>query len=144
MSTINKCLISQDNGQLQIPYEDYKTLMEKVQHGQRMNEVKTSVIANLKIFLGGENPVSAVAESFESAKPAPVASPVETPVAQSQPVQEKVATEFEAVESSNEVRQPVAVVKEPVAEIKTQAPKVRAMDEELNVPPIKNDGTPIS
>ncbi len=135
MSTMNKCLVSQDNGKLQIPYEDYKTLIEKVQDGQRLQQIKNAVLANLSGFLGGKNEVPVAVKVIEAATPAPVAIPKSAPevvVAKApieEPQTEKVSIEFNADE-------PVAETVEKPAE----APKAgRKMDENIVIPPIKKD-----
>jgi hypothetical protein len=137
MSNTNKCLISQDNGKLQIPYEEYKALMEKVQEGQRLQQIKTTVIANLKKFLGGENQVAAIAEVVEAVKSVQAAAPKAAPVVpEPEPVAEKVSVEFDAQEPAAESSVPVEAVKKE----NKPAPKAgRKMDENANIPPIKKD-----
>ncbi|QBG46388.1 hypothetical protein EGM51_02875 [Verrucomicrobia bacterium S94] len=53
MSSVDKIMVSKDNGRLQIPYKDYVALMERVKEGQRIREVKNAVLADLKRVLGG-------------------------------------------------------------------------------------------
>ena len=143
MSTTNKCLISQDNGKLQIPYEDYKTLIEKMQEGQRLQEIKNAVVANLSVFLGGKNEVPATAKVIETAASAPAAAPksvpkvietieAEAPKAESRA--EKVSIEFETDAPATEA------VAKPADKEKATAPKVvRKVDENIAIPPIKKD-----
>ena len=149
MSNMNKCLISQDNGKLQIPYEDYKTLMDKLQEGRRLQEIKNAVVAKLSVFLGGENEVPAIAEVIEAAtaapattpEPAPAATVAVAPVAPAPEAErEKVSVEFDtekAEVASPKVEEETA---KPVVEDKDTAPKVaRKMDENIAIPPIKKD-----
>lgn len=144
MSNINKCLISKDNGQLQIPYADYVSLMEKVKEGQTLNSLKSTVISNLSRFLEGNN--NAAPEEVIISKPAaPVAKP---PAAKPAPKVKKVAVEFSADEPVVEKKkapvvekkeEPVAEVKPPVVKNNTPAPKVRNVSNNITVPPIKKD-----
>ena len=132
MSDINNCLISQDNGQLQIPYADYAVLMEKVQEGQRLSQVKDTVLSNLKNFLGGKNTAEAPAAAPVKAAPV-VVQPAKEPT----PVAEKVAVEFDAEKPVVKVEKSVEAAQEPVQS--KPAPKGRAKAENINVPPIKKD-----
>lgn len=53
MSSTDKIMVSKENGRLQIPYRDYVAIMERVKEGQRIREVKSTVLADLKRVLGG-------------------------------------------------------------------------------------------
>ena len=128
MNDKNKCLIAKDDGMLQIPYKDYAVLMEKVEEGRRLNQVKDAVFANLTNFLGGKT--TATAPVAAPAKAAPVAAPV---AKKPSPAKEKVAIEFDADEPAVETKKAA----EP--EQSKAAPKGRTAASGISIPPIKKD-----
>jgi hypothetical protein len=115
-------LYAKDTQQLQIPYAEYKDLMDKVEQARRLNETRSHVLANLKSFPNGnrgtENqPVSAVTEKSLPIEAAAPAKP------------EKVSVEFSAEEPERAVE-----------EVGQEAP-VRVPDLSADIPPIKSEIT---
>lgn len=51
MNTSFQHLISKDRGSLQIPYSEYATLMEEINEGKRLREIKNEVVASLERVL---------------------------------------------------------------------------------------------
>ena len=127
MSAINKCLVSKDSGRLQIPYQDYVALVEKVKEGDRIRLVKTSVLSNLQSFLGGTPPVAEVRKKTNI---------VRTDLKQERPVSKKVSVEFDS-------EAPAPVVKKAPAPVRPTAksPVVngRGSSDGIQIPPIKKD-----
>lgn len=142
MSTMNKCLIAQDEGKLQIPYGDYTTLMDQVQEARKLEHVKESVVSNLKAFLGGKHQIKEEASQEERIQPAKEAMDEQPEL--------KVSVEFSEEPSTPEVKveaitEPEAPVEEP-APVNKVTPKVEAkpkvarkVTNNMNVPPIKQD-----
>ncbi|MDF7800582.1 hypothetical protein P4C99_13985 [Pontiellaceae bacterium B1224] len=124
MNTIDKCLVAKDSEILQIPYQDYVSLMEKVKQGRRMRLVKDSVVVNLQGFLGGK---SYAAEA--SAKDAAGKADLKEEAAPA----EEVKAETPVVESTKPTEEPV----QPVA--KASAANGRSLPKGVEVPPIKKD-----
>lgn len=97
MSDANKSLYTKGGGMLQIPYQDYLQLMEKVKEGQRMQQVKNAVMEDLSRFLDGKTgvanaaPVSSVKDDAPE-QPAPAPEPVAEPVEElmPEPMEEKM------------------------------------------------------
>ena len=115
-------LYAKDTQNLQIPYAEYKKLMDSVEEARRLNEIKGHVLANLKSFLNGNKVSESQPVATDSEKPQPVekAATVEP---------EKVSVEFSAEEpeqAAEEVRQ----------EASTPA---RSQDPSSDIPPIKSD-----
>ncbi len=54
MDMIGQYLISKDNGKLQIPYNEYTALVEKMEEAKRIEQVKSTVLANLQGYLDGQ------------------------------------------------------------------------------------------
>jgi hypothetical protein len=113
-------LYAKDTQQLQIPYAEYKDLMETVEAARRLNETRSHVLANLNSFLNGnriteKQPVSVVPE-----KSPPIEAAAEP---------EKVSVEFSAEE-------PERVVEE----VKQEAPS-RSPDQSADIPSIKAEIT---
>ncbi len=48
MDNVAQYLISRDNGNLQIPYEEYVELMKRAGEAQKIQQVKSDVLANLQ------------------------------------------------------------------------------------------------
>ncbi len=130
---MNKYLISKDSGQMQIPYEDYTLLMEKVNQVEHMRQVKASVVADLSGFLGGKSSVDAIAQKIEKAK-ATAPAPKPAPAPKAAPEEPKVSIEFAAAKPVKKEK-PV----EPIAPAKKTPAAARAMTEGVDVPPIKKD-----
>ncbi len=124
MSNTNKNLISHDTGQLQIPYAEYVTLIEKVEEGLRLNQVKDAVLADLKLF----------EEGTPSAQTSSPAKPKAKKIA---PKKEKVAVEFNADESVVEASNSADTSKTP--ENSKASSKGRAAPVAISIPPIKKD-----
>ena len=127
MSDLKKCLISKDNGKLQIPYEDYAKLVAKAKQGREMRETRDRVLAMLSGFLGGESKAAEAIAKVEAAKAAAPVAPKAV---------EKVALEFGASEKN-----PVAAhapTATPAGEPK-QVSKARKVSNDIDVPPIKKD-----
>jgi hypothetical protein len=118
---MKNCLYAKQNGQLQIPYSEYVTLMEKVRDGQRIRQTRAAVIADLQSFLGGERKAATV-----PVKPKPAKK--EAAPRQAAPVAEKVSIEFEAEKP-----------KAPEPKAKPAEVKSRPMAEGIDIPPIKKD-----
>jgi hypothetical protein len=55
MSEVKKSLYAKGSGMLQIPYQDYLKLVEKVEQGRRIKQVKDVVLENLSRFLDGKH-----------------------------------------------------------------------------------------
>jgi hypothetical protein len=131
-----KTLISQDNGKLQIPYEDYLQLMEKVQEGRKLRETRDKVIASLQRFLTGERPQvqEVVAEEQQPAAEA----------AQPEPQAEKVSVEFDAETESRVTESEAAEPERAEAEVSVKAGETAEADsrvatEDIEIPPIKKE-----
>ncbi len=128
MNAMAQCLISKDNGKLQIPYKEYAQLMEKLEEAKRVVQVKNEVLALLQKQLTGAGPakVQPVAgpkvevKQPETKKPEPVAEP--------QVQAEKVSIEFEP--DTPKPAQP-----EPKVQQETAARTASTVD----IPPIKKE-----
>ena len=96
-------LYAKDNGMLQVPYTEYTGLMEKAEEAQRLQQVKTTVLADLQTFMGTA-PVAAIAPEVPEAKAEPQSPP---PVQDKAPETEKVSVEFSA--DTPEPQAPAAV-----------------------------------
>ena len=126
MSNLNKCLISKDNGKLQLPYGDYVALMESVKKGQELLETRDRIVGMLSDFLGGKSEVDEVVGKVDKAKAVhQPALPAES---------NKVAIEFDAKEAA-----PVETVPEPVVEEAKPASINRKVSAASDVPPIKKE-----
>lgn len=78
MDSMDKYLISKNNGTLQLPYEAYVSLLEKRDEARRVMQVKSEVLADLQHYLEngtvrsdseGENPVSTSEAAVEAPDP---------------------------------------------------------------------------
>ncbi len=97
MDNVAQYLISRDNGNLQIPYEEYVELMKRAGEAQKIQQVKSDVLANLQRYLEGQSTKSAPAVDR---KPQTQQAPADL-VKESRPKQlpveekaEKVSVEF--------------------------------------------------
>lgn len=124
MSDINICMVSKDTGTLQIPYGDYISIMEKVEEGRNLQQIKAKVIENLQRFTGGNEDMESVVAKVERAKtnsaPPPKPKPVEEKVSVKDPVEEK---------------KPVEVVQK----AKAAEPAAPANAKGVDIPPIKKN-----
>ncbi|MDF7808968.1 hypothetical protein P4E94_16090 [Pontiellaceae bacterium B12219] len=111
MNASNKCIVAKESGRLQIPYQDYVKLMDKVKEGKRMRLVADSVFVSLQGFLGGTKRAAAAKAGNAKA---------------SAPAKEKTESKKEAVEPLK----PATKAEKAVA---------RNMAEGLEIPPIKKD-----
>ncbi|WP_136062428.1 hypothetical protein [Pontiella sulfatireligans] len=123
-------LFSKEDGLMQLPYGEYEKLMEHAQEGNRIREVKASVVAGLRSFLGAAAP---------ALKTAPVAE--EAPLRQDAPAPEKVSVEFAAEMPQNA---PAPVQEQSLAKkkaMKSPAPKPASRSEsaDISIPPIKKE-----
>lgn len=121
-----KYLYSKESGILQIPYAEYVSLMEKVEEGQRLREVKNTVLTDLERFIvvnpERSIPMDAVKSTSEKA--------VEAVAVAQEPKDIGSETVVEA-EEREESPVPQAA---PSAEV---APRTVASD--MEIPPIKKD-----
>jgi hypothetical protein len=125
MNNKQQPLIARDKGRLQIPYEDYRTLMSKIEEARRIRETRDAVVAGLRGFLAGE-PAVAPAEAFAPKRePAPAPAP------------EKVSVEFDHAEAKAESAPEPAAAQ--AATDPKAAAKTRKMAEGIDIPPIKKD-----
>ena len=108
-------LYAKDAEMLQVPYAEYTQLQEKVEEAQRLQQVKTTVLADLQSFMEGTPATAPVAEAPE-VEPAPETPPVPA----EEPESEKVSVEFSA--DTPEPQAPAAM-----------------RDSVSDVPPIKKD-----
>jgi hypothetical protein len=114
MNTTNKCIVAKESGRLQIPYQDYTKLMDKIKEGKRMRLVADSVFVSLQSFMGGKRTAAVKTTAVEAGSPAKA----------------KVAAEVESAKESVEPLKPAAKAEKAVA---------RNLAEGLEIPPIKKD-----
>ncbi len=134
MSNLNISMVSKDTGTLQIPYGDYTAIMEKVEEGQQLNQIKESMIEYLQSYtLKGNADLEAVLAKVDAARtpastpkaaPAPKATPAQ-PVSEPEPVVEQP--------------KPVEVAKEAPVPAPATAPTPSKNKDGVEIPPIKKD-----
>lgn len=94
MTEITQFLISKDNGKLQLPYDQYVLLMEKMEDAKQVMKVKAEVLAMLQQKMGSSPSLDQV-----TAMP--------TPAAAKQPetkkIQEKASAESKKADASEKV-----------------------------------------
>ncbi len=117
-------LISKDNGNLQIPYEEYIVLMEKAEEAKRIRKGKDEVLANLEVFLNRSSRVTAEEPTNENKESAAL------------DVVETVETE-----EMKETGETIKAETKPVAGENPVAPKSRIKSSNVEVPPIKQEIT---
>jgi hypothetical protein len=110
MNTTDKCIVARESGRLQIPYQDYKKLMDSVKRGKHMRLVADSVLVSLQSFLSGKQKGTAMKNNA---------------VHTGSPAAEKVPAEVEEAPVKPATKAEKAVV--------------RNMAEGLEIPPIKKD-----
>jgi hypothetical protein len=144
-----KYLYSKEAQQLQLPYEEYKSLVEKAREGQKLLKLKETVLSNLQAVMGGSSAVAIddvekkIADRITPPKKPVEPTPVEVEevvikeaepaIAQDDDAEEtatkKVAIEFSPDDTAN-AKDPSESI-DPVA----MRPSVSAED----LPPIKED-----
>ncbi len=95
MDTMDKYLISKDNGKLQLPYDEYLALMNKMEEAHQIKKVKADVLEQLQAYLGGASTAQENTDR-ETAVHEPAAENPQTPTEESKG--EKVSVEFSAEE----------------------------------------------
>ena len=129
MSDTNHYLFTQNTKTMQIPYEEYMELVEKVEEGRRCLAIREQVLAELAAVLGTKPPAPKKNAQPQPSTPAePVKNEVVAPQVET-PVPEPVAkTPVPAPEPEEKKPAPA-----PVATDRTPSKQV------ANVPPIKQD-----
>lgn len=116
-------LFARDSENLQLPYDEYVTLVEKAKEVKRMQEVSRSVVADLKHILDGSAP----------------AEPVKVPEAHEEA--EKVSVEFSA--AAQESAPDAEAQQEPSAEAHQEsAPEPEAHQESTPEPEAQQESAP--
>jgi hypothetical protein len=131
MSNTNKCLVNQESGTLQMPYQDYVALMEKVKQAQRMSLVKNTVLVNLQRFLGGKSYVTEVSTKIDNAR---------TDLKKELPAEDapkKVETKPAEPKAATKTKKPAPAPVKPAA--KAPAASGRSIPDGIEVPPIKKE-----
>jgi len=126
MSNLEKCLYAKQNGMLQIPYDEYVALADKVAEGLNLRRIGAETAHRLEAFLQGSPATAEAAGSPQAPPPARAAAP-------------------EVQGDGTDPAEPgPPVAPEPANHPSAKTPKVskaRAVNQGADIPPIKKEIT---
>jgi hypothetical protein len=126
MSKKEHHLYAKDSNSLQIPFAEYKGLIDSVEEGRRLNQIKTTVLGNLKNVFSMEGHREQSADPIQAEIRNTPETPLEGP--------ETVSVEFSAQDEMEPVE-----IKEEVAQDSSVPKMSRSPSSAVDVPPIKKD-----
>ncbi|WP_372846776.1 hypothetical protein [Pontiella sp.] len=145
MSDKQQILVSKDKKRLQLPYAEYRALMEKVEDGERIRAAKNEALSYLEEFHGGTDtagaakgnnkPDASKANNADASK----GKPAQTPPAVEKPAAKGDAPKNQAPQQQKAAPEPAPEPAPKPAAESAAAAKARKLAQGIEIPPIKKD-----